>query len=133
MSYGTVLKNWKVQLVIALVVVMAIAVALRGVNFGIEFKGGVRIPISIISDQDLSTDQMAEVVDTLKTRINKYGLSQSIVRPLGGKEIIVELPNAGEGAIKSIEDILKQQGRFEEMQKTRDGRGIHPSERLTPG
>ncbi|MBU1197895.1 hypothetical protein KJ765_05300 [Candidatus Micrarchaeota archaeon] len=113
MSATQLLKNRRIQLVIVAVALALVLVAVNGLNLGIEFKGGVRIPISIISEQDLTSDQMTDTIETLKQRINKFGLSQSIVRPLGGKEIIVEIPQADASVIRSVERILRQQGRFE--------------------
>jgi len=79
-------------------------------NFGIEFTGGVRIPITLEKSVDPST--MATMVDVIKVRINKYGLKQSVVQPLGDREIVVEVPRADSDAIKSIEALLREQGRF---------------------
>ncbi len=56
---------------------------------------------------------MSTMVDTIKTRVNKFGLSQANVRPLGDKEIIVEIPKADASAIKHVEAILREQGHFE--------------------
>ncbi|MCX6767446.1 MAG: hypothetical protein NTY90_01795 [Candidatus Micrarchaeota archaeon] len=80
-------------------------------NFGIEFIGGVRIPISLETAVDAAT--MGSMIDTIKLRINKYGLSQSVVRPLGDQEIIVEIPKAESSVISSVEKILREQGKFE--------------------
>ncbi len=80
-------------------------------NFGIEFVGGVRIPISL--EQSVDSATMSSMVDTIKLRINKFGLSQAVVRPLGNKEIIVEIPRADSSVIKSVERILREQGHFE--------------------
>ncbi|MFA4946520.1 MAG: hypothetical protein WC607_03225 [Candidatus Micrarchaeia archaeon] len=80
-------------------------------NFGIEFIGGVRIPISLEKPVDAAT--MSQMVDIIKTRVNKFGLKQAIVRPLGNTEIIVEIPRADSSVIQSVESILREQGRFE--------------------
>ncbi len=80
-------------------------------NLGIEFVGGVRVPISLEHSVDQAT--MQSMVDTIKTRINKFGLSQAVVRPLGDKQIIVEIPRADSSVITNIERILREQGRFE--------------------
>jgi len=84
---------------------------IRPLNYGIEFNGGVRIPITLEKQVDQTT--MDEMVDSIKQSINKYGLSQSIVRPLGNSEILVEIPKGSEGDIKSIQRILNEQGTFE--------------------
>ncbi len=80
-------------------------------NFGIEFIGGVRIPITLEHSTDAQT--MGSMIDTIKTRINKFGLSQANVRPLGDNEIIVEIPKADSSAIRHVEAILREQGHFE--------------------
>ncbi|MFH0835279.1 MAG: hypothetical protein V1881_02965 [Candidatus Micrarchaeota archaeon] len=111
-------KENKMRLVVACVVLSLFAIFLRDFNpatidssFGIEFIGGVRIPISLEKPVDATT--MSAMVDVIKVRINKYGLSQAVVRPLGNKEIIVEIPKADASVIGSIEAILKEQGHFE--------------------
>lgn len=108
----------RIQLVAVLIIIALFLIFLKDLNpttvdlnFGIEFVGGVRIPISLEKGVDQVT--MSSMIDTIKTRINKYGLSQSVVRPLGDREIIVEVPKADSSVIKSVERILKEQGKFE--------------------
>ena len=115
MNYGKIFSNWKVRLVLVLIVLSLFVIAFRGLNFGIEFKGGVRIPVTIVSDNQISAQTMDDTIAIIKQRINKYGLSQSVIRPLGSNEIIVEVPKADASVIKSIEKILKEQGRFEAL------------------
>ena len=113
MNYGKIFSNWKVKLVLVLIVLSLFVIAFRGLNFGIEFRGGVRIPVTIVSDNQVSAQTMDDTIAIIKQRINKYGLSQSVVRPLGSNEIIVEVPQADASVIKSIQTLLKEQGRFE--------------------
>lgn len=97
---------------LAVIIFLSLALILiEGINYGIEFEGGVRIPITF--DKDLSPAQMDEVVNILKTRISKFGLSQVVVRPLPPREVQVELARGDESSIKQIEKILQQQGSFE--------------------
>jgi len=114
------LEENRVKFAVAAVVVAFLLIFLRDLNpstvdsnFGIEFIGGVRIPISLEKPVDAAT--MASIIDTIKLRINKYGLSQSVVRPLGDQEIIVEIPRADSSVIASIEKILREQGKFEAL------------------
>ncbi|MFH1750436.1 MAG: hypothetical protein ABH863_02035 [Candidatus Micrarchaeota archaeon] len=115
-----ILKKRRVQLLVFAVAIALMLIAFKGINYGIEFEGGVRIPITLISEGPIPADTMSLAADTIKQRINKYGLSQSVVRPLGEKEIIVEIPKADESVIKSIEKILREQGRFEALIDGRD-------------
>ncbi len=118
MNFRRLLANRKIQVLIVLLFVCTFLIFLRDgnpstidLNLGIEFEGGVRIPISL--EKPLDPAQMTIMVDTIKARINKFGLTQAIVRPLGNKEILVELPQAQASAIKSVESILREQGKFE--------------------
>ncbi len=106
-------KNRRVQLVLVCVVFAFALIWLKGLNTGIEFSGGVRIPITLEKSVDTAT--MDSIVETIKLRINKFGLSQSVVRPVGNSEILVEIPKASPDAIESVRNILKQQGRFEAL------------------
>lgn len=106
-------KNRRVQLVAVCVVFAFALIWLKGLNTGIEFSGGVRIPITLEKSVDTAT--MDSIVETVKLRINKFGLSQSVVRPIGNSEILVEIPKASPDAIESVRNILKQQGRFEAL------------------
>ena len=80
-------------------------------NLGIEFVGGVRIPISL--ERNVDSETMGVMVEAIKSRVNKFGLSQAVVRPLGDREIIVEIPRAESSVINSVERLLREQGRFE--------------------
>ncbi|MFA6048776.1 MAG: hypothetical protein WC792_02410 [Candidatus Micrarchaeia archaeon] len=124
---GVLLKNWRVRLFLVVVLCCALVLATRGVTQGIEFKGGVRIPISLEKPVDAAT--MDQVVEMVKLRINKYGMSQAIVRPLGDSQVIVEIPKAEADVVKSVQRILREQGRFEAIIDGRvalDGSGIMP-------
>ena len=113
-----VVGNRKVQFAVACVAIALLLIFMRDfnpttidTNFGIEFIGGVRIPISLEKSVDSGT--MGSMIDTIKLRINKFGLSQAVVRPLGDSEIIVEIPRADPSVISSVEKILREQGKFQ--------------------
>lgn len=117
-NLSKVFANRKVQFaILAVVISLAIMLLKDGnpstldLNYGIEFVGGVRIPVTLEQKVDPAT--MTTIVDTVKQRINKYGLSQSVVRPLGDQEVVVEIPRAKASVIQSVQNILKEQGHFE--------------------
>src|SRR3989338_1978314 len=118
MGWSGLLAKRRIQIVL-LVFVLALALLFLkdlnpmtfDANMGIEFVGGVRVPISL--ERSVDSETMQSMVDTIKIRINAFGLSQAIVRPLGDKEIIVEIPRANSKVIENIERILREQGKFE--------------------
>ncbi|MGB9635443.1 MAG: hypothetical protein ACPL0A_03105, partial [Candidatus Micrarchaeia archaeon] len=106
-----ILLDRRVMFLCAVVLVSLLLIYFKGINYGIEFEGGVRIPITF--DRDLSPYQMEEVSNILKTRVSKFGLTQVVVRPLPPRELQIELAKGDESSIQQIEKILRQQGNFE--------------------
>jgi len=108
---ASLLKDRRIQLLLVLIALAGLLLALNGIHFGIEFVGGTRIPVTLGKSVDAST--MSQVIETIKTRVNKYGLSQVIVKGVGDNQIIVEVPKSDPTVIQSIERLLREQGRFE--------------------
>ncbi len=80
----------------------------NGVKFGIDFAGGVRIPILL--EKPVNPVTMEEMVSTIKTRAAAFGLAEVKVRPLGDSEIYVELPQSSPQLVTDVENLLSQQG-----------------------
>jgi len=79
---------------------------------GLDLQGGTRVllqPEKILFQQDLQT-----LIDTMKERLNVYGLSDLIIRDAsdlsGNQYILVEIAGANE---EEIRDLLARQGKFE--------------------
>ena len=79
---------------------------------GLDLQGGTRVvlqPETKISDYDMST-----LIDSMKERLNVYGLSDIVVRDAGdlsgNQYVVVEIAGATEDEIK---DLLAKQGKFE--------------------
>ena len=128
MKAGEITKNNKIRVALLAVLLSGAILGFKGINYGIEFIGGVRIPVSLEKEVDAQT--MDSMVETLKARVNAFGLKQAIVRPLGNKEIIVEIPRAEAEVIRHVEDILREQGHFEAVVDGRqalDGSDIIPN------
>ena len=104
------IKESNIKLVgLILMVVLAFAnIGINGMNFGIDFSGGTRIPI--ILDQAVDQDTMSEMVSAIKKRTSEFGLTEVKVYALGNNQINVEIPSSDEERIKKIQDILAQQG-----------------------
>ncbi len=105
------LYDKRILFLAAVILISLLIIFVKGINYGIEFEGGVRIPITF--DKDLSPSQMDDIVNILKTRVSKFGLSQVVVRPLPPREVQIELAKGDETSIKQVEKILQQQGKFE--------------------
>ncbi len=128
MRIQRLLLDHRIQMLLVVVILSLSILVFKGVSFGMEFEGGVRIPITF--DRDLTPSQMDDVANIIKERISKFGLSQVVVRPIPPREIQVELAKGDENSIKQIEKLLQQQGKFEAII---DGNVALTSEDILPG
>ena len=79
-------------------------------RFGLDLKGGVRAVLEVNSTDNATLDQ---IISTLHTRINIYGLREAVFRPVyyEGKGF-VEISIAG-GSKEELRNLLENQGNFE--------------------
>ncbi len=98
----------RIAALLAIVFLSAFSIASNGVKFGIDFSGGVRIPVLL--EQPVDSLTMEEIVNTIKTRAASFGLSEVKVRPIGDSEIYVELPASSPQLISDVENLLSKQG-----------------------
>ncbi len=118
MNIEAMISSRRVQLLVVAVFISLLLIFFRGgitptvsSNLGIEFVGGVQIPVFLEHSVDPTT--LSSMVDTIKLRINKIGLSQANVQSVGNNEILVEIPQASNSAISNVESILREQGTFQ--------------------
>jgi len=97
------------------------------INLGLDLIGGTRVILKPIED-NVTEDVMNQIISTLETRINIYGLRESrfqIVNDISG-DSYVQIEMAG-GSQKEIEELLAKQGRFEgkipKLVPIEDGKG----------
>lgn len=81
--------------------------ASSNLKFGLDIKGGTRALIKVTSNQ---TDAISQSINTLQTRINVYGLRESVFRSIENEYI--EISIAG-GSRQELEELLEKQGKFE--------------------
>jgi preprotein translocase subunit SecD len=78
-------------------------------KFGLDLKGGVR---AVISPNQSDNATIEQVISTLQTRINIYGLRESVFRPVYYENKgYVEISIAG-GTKEELRSLLENQGKF---------------------
>jgi len=81
--------------------------------FGLEFTGGTRVLLKPIGE-DISEDDINNLIDVLSNRLNVYGLSDIKIRSAedwdGNKYVLVELAGVTQDEVR---DLISQQGKFE--------------------
>ncbi|MFW6231232.1 MAG: hypothetical protein ACOC32_04385 [Nanoarchaeota archaeon] len=82
------------------------------IRLGLDLEGGVRVMLE--PEEQVSQDDMSLIIDSLKQRLNVYGLSDTAVRSAsdleGNQFVIVEIPGASE---EEVRNLIGEQGRFE--------------------
>lgn len=111
--FGFVSLAWKephikLSSMTMIVLLAALNIGVHGMNFGIDFVGGTRIPVLLDHPVDEST--MDEMVQTIKSRASTLGLKEVKARALGDSIINVEIASSDEETISFIESTLSQQG-----------------------
>jgi preprotein translocase subunit SecD len=111
MNLEKIFEKREMKILLVILVISLALIFIKHLNFGIEFVGGVRIPVML--SQPVTASTMSQVVSTIKSRVNAYGLSQANVMSVGNQQVMVEIPQAGPDAINNIETILQEQGNFQ--------------------
>ncbi len=81
-----------------------------GLKFGIDFSGGLRVPVLL--DQAVDPVTMDDMVNTIKARASTFALTEVRVLPVGDSEIYVEVAKTNNELLTEILGILSQQGVF---------------------
>lgn len=85
-------------------------VPFSNLQFGLDLKGGVR---ALIEPNVTTNETMSQIISTLQTRINVYGLRESIFRPLFYEDKgFIEISMAG-GTQEELKELIERQGKFE--------------------
>lgn len=79
-----------------------------GLKFGIDFSGGLRVPVLL--EQPVDPVTMDDMVNTIKARASAFALTEVRVRPVGDSQIYVEVAKTNKELLTEILGILSQQG-----------------------
>ncbi|MBR9682499.1 MAG: hypothetical protein GOV02_02385, partial [Candidatus Aenigmarchaeota archaeon] len=98
------------------------------INLGLDLIGGTRVILQPM-EKNISEDLMSQIISTLETRINIYGLRESrfqVIDDIMG-ESYIQIEMAG-GSQAEIEELLAKQGKFAgkipKLVSITDGTGI---------
>ncbi len=80
-------------------------------EMGLDLRGGTRILLK--PEENVSREMITQIISTLQTRSNIYGLKEIKLYPIGGADgWYVQLEAAGVGS-EVVDDLLSRQGSFE--------------------
>ena len=96
-------------------------------QLGLDLKGGVAFMLEVQDDgssADLSDfekeEKLTKAIEIIGDRVNEFGVSEPIIRPVGTNRIEVQLPNVSTKDNPEVVDAVKKPARL-------DFRLVHPS------
>lgn len=99
-------KKFKSILAIISVIAALVVIQVVPIHLGLDLKGGSRLIFEAQATSTRTIDQEAiqGVIEVIRSRVDKIGLSEPIISQKGQSQIVVELPgiNDSERAIKLI-------------------------------
>jgi len=106
------LSNWKVLLMISMLILSIGLITFKGLSFGIDFKGGTLFQIELEREAD-SAAQISSIKQTIQQRMDWTGLKDTIVTTSGMKFIIAQIAETDPEQVERLEGLLRRQGKFE--------------------
>ncbi len=89
------------------------AIPRTNIKTGLDLAGGSRALIQA-QDHKLSSDEMADLIDVIRNRLNVYGISDMNILPVsdlaGNNFMLIEIAGA---TPNDLEQLVSQQGKFE--------------------
>jgi preprotein translocase subunit SecD len=89
MNFKEFIKDYRVILLIVLLVASIGAISTLGIQQGLDLKGGSEIQLQLA--QPVDTGTMDKVTNVLDKRLNAFGVSDVQVRASGNQSVIIEI------------------------------------------
>ena len=102
------LKDYRVILLIVLIIGSLTIISTYGIQQGLDLKGGSIIQIHL--DQPVDSDTMNKVTSILDKRLNTFGVKDIKVRQSGNQDVIVEIAGVKP---EEVSNIMGTPGKFE--------------------
>lgn len=102
------LKDYRVILLIVLVLGSLAAISFYGIEQGLDLRGGSIIQIQL--DQPVDQETMSKVTTVLDKRLNAFGVKDVKVRASGNQDVIVEIAGVKP---EDVANIVGKPGKFE--------------------
>ena len=102
------LKDYRVLLLVILVIGSIASISIFGITQGLDLKGGALVQIHL--DQPVDPTTMSTVTNVLDKRLNIFGLSDVQIRSSGNQDVIVSIAGAKP---EDVARIVGSPGKFE--------------------
>ncbi len=105
------LKEPRIMVFIALIAIFALLDLVYGIHLGLEFSGGVQIPLTL--EQSASPQNMSLLTSIIAQRISSFGLANPTVTSEGSSEVVIQMANTSPSTIQSTIAVIESQGIFQ--------------------
>ena len=110
-SFIRMLKNIKILLLLTAIILSAVFLYAKPLNFGSDFVGGVYIELELEHSAN-STEEMQAMKTILENRLNGMGLRDIQVITWGDQFLVVKMAKASPEQINEIESIIMRQAKY---------------------
>lgn len=124
---ASLLKNWRILLMIFFLCIALLIIAVKGLQFGIDFSGGTLFQVQL-EEPIKDPVERARMITTVQQRLDWTGLRDTSVNFFGDSFVIAQIAETDPATIERIESLLKKQGVFE---ATIDGNVLFTGEEIT--
>ena len=103
-------------LAVLLVVVCAFTVLENKIGLGLDLAGGTEFLIRLVKgDQDanISPRALETAVEVIRSRVDRFGVGEPVISPVGTDSILVQIPGLEPEKIKEARDTLQQVAKLE--------------------
>ena len=104
-------RDKRILAFILLVTLFAVLDLVYGIHLGIDFAGGVQIPVLLSHPTD--AQNMSLLTSIISQRISSFGLSNPNVYGEGSSTVIIQIPNTSQSTIQSTVKVIESQGIFQ--------------------
>ena len=108
MNFMEFIKDYRVILLIVLLIGSIASISVLGIEQGLDLKGGSTIQIHLA--QPVDTDTMNKVTNVLDKRLNAFGVTDVKVRASGNQDVIVEIAGVKP---EDVAKVVGTPGKFE--------------------
>ncbi|MDO8625341.1 MAG: hypothetical protein Q7R47_04630, partial [Candidatus Diapherotrites archaeon] len=104
--------NWRILALVAVLLLALLGLALNGLQYGIDFKGGTSFQVKLAKPVQ-NQEQMQQIVSIMSQRVDWTGLSDTTVTSIGNDLILVDIGENNPVVLSKLESLLLKQGKFE--------------------
>ncbi len=107
-SIKKLLLNWRVLLLIFVLVGAVATLSVKPISWGIDISGGVALVVQ--TEHSVGSSTMQAIVMSLQSRLNTFGVRDIRVQAEGSNIVLVKIANVSMTQAQQIKNLIQKQG-----------------------